>query len=210
MTTSIIANILVVDDDHFVRQSLEEFLTAQGFHVLLAGGGREAFEVVRVSQVDLAILDVHMPEWDGFQVAAKMRQLSPNCKIVLFTRYPSIQGESWAIDQGLYDYLPKSSWYTQLLPTIQRALTGAPREGVQRSPDLAEAAESYLANGRPEMASVALESVARELEFDFKWSAAATSYERAADAYARARGIASEGAKRLRVQADKCRTLASL
>lgn len=202
--------VLVVDDDYYARQGLETLLKLNGFDVLVASGGMEAFRLARDREVDVAVVDVNMPEWDGFQVAAKLRQLTPACRIILFTSQPNTEGDSRALDQGLYEYLPKSTWYTALVPAVEKAMASQPpSRAAARSSDPEELAAAYEEEGKHELAALAHEKVARELEFSSDFQNAAVSYEKAEEAYAKAKGIASLGAERYRLLAEKCRELAT-
>ena len=78
--------ILVAEDNEFNTRHLERLLTRRGHHVQLAGNGREALEALgirspssgvrssRTTDFDLLLLDLHMPELDGFQVIAAIRE----------------------------------------------------------------------------------------------------------------------------------------
>ena len=71
--------VLVVDDNPAVRQLLAAWLRSEGLVVWLAEGGPEAVEVYRrrAGAIDLALLDVNMPAWDGPRTLAALRQLNP-------------------------------------------------------------------------------------------------------------------------------------
>ena len=64
----------MAEDDELSRQVLEQMLIRQGHRVWLAGNGREALTLVEEGGFDLLILDVHMPELDGFQVVQAVRE----------------------------------------------------------------------------------------------------------------------------------------
>jgi CheY-like chemotaxis protein len=67
--------ILVVDDDLQVRRAMEIMLGHSGYRVLLAPSGQEAIERVASSLPDLVLMDVMMPEMDGYQATERIRQL---------------------------------------------------------------------------------------------------------------------------------------
>jgi CheY-like chemotaxis protein len=64
----------VAEDNEFNSQLLEQLLGQRGHNVQLAKNGREAFAAVMSESFDLLLLDVHMPEMDGFQVAVTLRE----------------------------------------------------------------------------------------------------------------------------------------
>ncbi len=67
------AKLLVIDDDPDIRDVLSAFLEAEGFEVITAADGLEGLELIRSENPDLIILDLMMPEVDGFEVCNKLR-----------------------------------------------------------------------------------------------------------------------------------------
>ena len=67
-------HILVVDDNRMNRLQLARGLQLQGHTVALAKNGREALEMVRAESFELVLLDIIMPEMDGYQVLERMKQ----------------------------------------------------------------------------------------------------------------------------------------
>jgi len=187
------STILVMDDELLALESLESFLKQAGYTVVPASSAREAVEQARETPCDAALLDMKMPEMDGFQVAAMLRQLQPGLRVIMFTGYASLETEAHAAQLDFYEYLPKSNWYDLLLPTIERVL--AEPEGrlpKQRPVDLEKAAAQYAAEGKWELAAMALEQAARIAEFTHEWENAATLYSQAFEHMQRARGLSVE------------------
>jgi DNA-binding NtrC family response regulator len=196
------AKILVVDDDLLALESLESYLDQAGYQIAAANSAREAVDLTRDSEFDLALLDMKMPEMDGFQVAAILRHLIPGLRVIIFTGYASLETEARAAQLDFYEYLPKSNWYNLLLPTIERVLSEPERPLPKQRPiDLEEAAAEYLGEGKWELAALALEQAARIAEFTHEWAQAAALYEQAGKHMQRARGL-SVGTQRLRELAE--------
>jgi PAS domain S-box-containing protein len=80
-------NILIVDDEPAVRETLAEMLEAGNHQVLLAEGGQDALQMLRSNRVDLVFTDLAMPEMDGWETAREIRKRWPEIKIVLVTGY---------------------------------------------------------------------------------------------------------------------------
>ena len=76
--------ILVVDDTRNVQVLLSDFLSSQDFEVLSASDGREALEVVHQSNPDLILLDIMMPNMDGYQFITHLRRES-NIPVIMIT-----------------------------------------------------------------------------------------------------------------------------
>jgi DNA-binding NtrC family response regulator len=149
-----------------------------------------------------------MPEMDGFQVAAMLRQMIPDLRVIIFTGYASLETEARAAQLDFYEYLPKSNWYNLLLPTIERVLEEPDRPLPKQRPiDLEEAAAQYLSEGKWELAALALEQAARIAEFTHEWEHAAELYNQAFQHMQRARGL-SVGTQRLRELAECAQRIA--
>lgn len=112
--------ILVVDDQPEIRFLVARGLVAEGHEVLEAGDGREA--VARLTAApDLVVLDVHMPELDGWQVLAEIRRRG-EVPVIMLT---SDQGEGQRIhglDMGADDYLGKPFSIGELLARVRSVL----------------------------------------------------------------------------------------
>jgi DNA-binding NtrC family response regulator len=187
------ATILVVDDDLLVLESLDDFLKQANYNVTTANSAREAIEQARETPYDVAVLDMKMPEMDGFQVAAMLRQLQPSLRVIIFTGYASLEGEARAAQLDFYEYLPKSNWHDLLLPTIELVLDEPERRLPKKRPaDLEKAAQQYLEENKWELAAIAYEEAARIAEFIHEWENAAWLYTQAAENMERARGDSVE------------------
>jgi DNA-binding NtrC family response regulator len=202
------AKILVMDDDLLALESLESYLAQAGYDIVTASSAREAVEQARECACDMAVLDMKMPEIDGFQVASMLRQLIPDLRVVIFTGYASLETEARAAQLDFYDYLPKSNWHNLLLPTIERVLSEPERPLPKQRPiDLEEAASQYLEEGKWELAALALEQAARIAEFTHEWAHAAELYDQASHHMQRARGL-TVGTQRLRELAECAQRIA--
>lgn len=85
--------ILVVDDDELVRPTVSAMLRALNFEVVEAPNGKEALQFVSKANFDLILTDLFMPEFDGFELILKIREVASDTPIVLMTGggtyYPS-------------------------------------------------------------------------------------------------------------------------
>ncbi|MGA2988866.1 MAG: response regulator [Candidatus Korobacteraceae bacterium] len=114
--------ILCVDDEPNGLRIREMLLRSQGYQVLTATSGREGLELFASNPISLVVLDYLMPEMDGGEVAAVMKQLKPEVKILLFSAYidlPAAAGE-WVDSLAVKGTAPE-----QFLQTIQQLLSSA-------------------------------------------------------------------------------------
>jgi DNA-binding NarL/FixJ family response regulator len=112
--------ILIADDNKIVRRALRVLLTK---HVDVevraeADDGRKAIEAALSLRPDLAILDVHMPELNGIEVATILKRRLPDSKTILFTMYSSQVGKGLASAAGVNVILPKEVGVSSFIETV--------------------------------------------------------------------------------------------
>jgi DNA-binding NtrC family response regulator len=81
-------NVLIVDDDPSVAETLELIISRQGHETRVAPSAEEAFVMIATWQPDLAVLDVMLPGISGIEFAKMLRNIDPECEIVLVSGHP--------------------------------------------------------------------------------------------------------------------------
>jgi two-component system response regulator AtoC len=114
--------ILVVDDELFVRELLFEFLTKQGYEVVLAESGEKALEVCKTQPSQVILLDLKMPGMDGIETLKEIKQLNTPALPIIMTGYPTLESSLEALRAGAYDYVLKPFKLNELKSLIERAL----------------------------------------------------------------------------------------
>jgi DNA-binding NtrC family response regulator len=125
--------LLVVDDEPSILDILSRFASKHGFDVVRCHGGRAALETLRHRQADMALVDVRMPDVNGFEVLRQVREVAPECAVVLMTGFAAVDTAVEAIRLGAVDYLSKPIDYERL-----SALFDTVREQTERRRRLAE------------------------------------------------------------------------
>jgi len=113
--------ILVVDDTQNVRVMLSDFLASQDYDVLLAGNGSEAMSAVRVSDPDLILLDIMMPNMDGYQFIKQLRQVS-SLPVIMITARQQEEDIIKGFELGADDYITKPFKMRELLMRIRAVM----------------------------------------------------------------------------------------
>ena len=119
------AKILVVDDSGYMRKLLESRLKANNYQVILAEDGKEAFSKAESEKPDLVLLDVSMPQIDGFQTAEKLRSHASTRSIpIIFVTARGQQEEIFKATKELNAaaYIIKPFRSEILLDEIKKAL----------------------------------------------------------------------------------------
>jgi two-component system, OmpR family, KDP operon response regulator KdpE len=125
------ATILVVDDEPQIRRVLRTTLSAEGYAILEARDGTEAFEKVRNAKPDLILLDMNMPGLDGLQTCREIRSDS-EVPIIMLTVRSAEKDKVRALDAGADDYVVKPFGIQELLARV-RALLRRAAEGQDAS-----------------------------------------------------------------------------
>jgi response regulator RpfG family c-di-GMP phosphodiesterase len=113
--------VLLVDDEEMVVTSIKSFLTLEtNYEVVSFTSPREALEYVKTNKVDLVISDYLMPDMDGIEFLAEVKDIQPEATRVLLTGYADKENAIKAInDVGLYQYIEKP-WENEDLKLIIR------------------------------------------------------------------------------------------
>ncbi|HSB66607.1 MAG TPA: response regulator transcription factor [Anaerolineales bacterium] len=131
MTTQ--PHILVIDDEVQILRALRTILTAKQFKVSVASRGEEGLAMAAAQPPDLVILDLSLPDMDGVEVCARLREWSQVPIIILSVR-ESERDKVVALDKGADDYLTKPFGIEELLARIRVALRhSAQTMGSQKS-----------------------------------------------------------------------------
>jgi DNA-binding response OmpR family regulator len=113
--------ILVVDDEELLVKGIRFNLQNEGYEVITGFNGLEALESARIHTPDLIILDVMMPEMDGFTACARIREFS-NVPIILLTAKADDMDKLMGFDHGADDYLTKPFNILELKARIRALL----------------------------------------------------------------------------------------
>jgi two-component system OmpR family response regulator len=121
--TTLPKRILVVDDDAEIVQLFELYLGMNGFEVLTATSGRQAIGILRTETVDALVLDVRMPDMDGFQVVTAVREMGCTFPICLHTAYDTFEAMAHARTLDVQDVIFKPSPPDVVLAKLRMVLT---------------------------------------------------------------------------------------
>jgi two-component system response regulator MprA len=114
--------VLVVDDDHDVRESLSRALGYAGYEVATAANGVDALRSVARAPVDLIILDVLMPMLDGLGACRSLRDRGDDTPVLVLTARDAVDDRVAGLDAGADDYLVKPFALRELLARVNALL----------------------------------------------------------------------------------------
>jgi DNA-binding response OmpR family regulator len=113
--------ILIIDDDEKLNRLLEEYLSKFGFRIVSATRPEPGILLLNQGEFDLVILDVMLPETDGFEVCREIRKKT-NVPILMLTARGDVSDRIVGLELGADDYLPKPFEPRELLARIQSIL----------------------------------------------------------------------------------------
>lgn len=118
------SHILVVDDEQDLSQMMTELLIGAGFDARTADSGREALAQILADPPDLVLLDVDMPELDGFEVAAMLKSdpVTATIPIIMVSAHDGRAARLIGLESGAEDYLAKPVDPAELLAKIRNLL----------------------------------------------------------------------------------------
>ena len=114
-------NILVVDDDREIVESISIFLSGEGYKAIKAYDGLEALEVLNETEVHLMILDIMMPKLDGIKTLMKLRE-SRNIPVIILSAKSEDHDKIFGLTAGADDYVTKPFNPSELMARVKSQL----------------------------------------------------------------------------------------
>ena len=114
--------VLIVDDDEAIIKSLKSLLESEGYLVETASTGVEALEKTEENVYDLAILDIRLPDIEGTELLAEMREETPRMMKIMFTGHASLDNAIEALNLGADAYLTKPAKPEELIKVVKEKL----------------------------------------------------------------------------------------
>jgi two-component system, OmpR family, KDP operon response regulator KdpE len=114
--------VLIVDDEPAIRRFLRAGLRAQGYQISEAPDGRVALDLFRRETPDVVVLDLGLPDIDGFEIIKQLRERGSSAPIIVLSSRADEIGKVRALDLGADDYVTKPFGVEELLARLRAAL----------------------------------------------------------------------------------------
>ncbi len=114
--------ILVVDDEHTLRESCAAVLRHESYNVTVCGRGQDALELLKHCAFDVVLVDLHMSQADGLSLLRAALGTNHDTIVIVMAGNPSVEASVEALRQGAFDYLPKPFSASHLQVLIGRAV----------------------------------------------------------------------------------------
>ena len=115
-------NILIVDDDANIRETISLILQQEGYSTDTAENGKEAIEKTKTRYFNLALLDIKLPDMEGTKLLTIMHSAQPKMMKIMVTGYPSLENAVEALNLGADSYVMKPIDPEKLLALIEEKL----------------------------------------------------------------------------------------
>jgi len=115
-------SILIVDDDESTGDILTLILNKKGYKTEIARTGREALEKARRRFFNLALLDIRLPDMEGIELIAPLKEIHPDMVMVIVTAYASVDNAVRALNEGASGYITKPLSMDKLLTMVREEL----------------------------------------------------------------------------------------
>ena len=114
--------ILVIDDDSSIRETLDLYLTEEGYDVYTAPTGTDGLNTFTQQSPDVVILDIRLPDVNGFMILEDLREEDENVKVIMITAHHDMESTIKAMKEGAFDYIHKPVDVNELDIAIKKAI----------------------------------------------------------------------------------------
>ncbi|MEG2173203.1 MAG: sigma-54 dependent transcriptional regulator [Desulfovibrionaceae bacterium] len=137
-------SILIVDDDHHLREGFERLLLEEGYQVRVASSGEQGMDMVRAALPDCVIMDVRMPGMDGLAALQAMHGIEARLPVIIMTAYSNTDTAIEATKLGAFDYVLKPFEIPHVLELIAKAVEAGSRMRAQVALDVPDGKDSAV------------------------------------------------------------------
>ncbi len=114
--------ILIIDDEEKLRGLIARIISLEGFEVIEAGDCKSGLKKLEQNTIDVVFCDVKLPDGNGVDLTAVIKEKNPTVEVVLLTAYGNIPDGVQAIKNGAFDYIVKGDDNNKIIPLLHRAI----------------------------------------------------------------------------------------
>ena len=115
-------NVLIIDDEKEIRETLQRMLERRKYRVFTAGDGEEGLKISRERNIDIALVDIVMPNMDGLDFLKQVHHFNPKTEVIMITGESTVERCVKAIEFGASSYLLKPVSVNEILRSITKAM----------------------------------------------------------------------------------------
>jgi len=114
--------ILIIDDDHYIVNLLDNFFTREGYQTHVLTKGKPAIKLLQAGQIDVVLCDIRLPDINGAELLKILRQVAPGVPVVMMTAYAEIRAAVESIKSGAFDYVTKPIYPEEISSIVKKAI----------------------------------------------------------------------------------------
>src|SRR3982751_6274442 len=114
--------VLIIDDEEKLRSLLARLLKLEGYVITEAGNLKAAHKAIEAEEPDVVLCDVKLPDGNGVDLIAEIKQQHPHIEIILLTAYGNIPDGIQAMKNGAFDYITKGDDNSKVVPLLSKAM----------------------------------------------------------------------------------------
>jgi two-component system, NtrC family, response regulator HydG len=114
--------ILIIDDDHYIINLLENYFTREGYQTHVLTKGKPALNLIQSEQIDVVLCDIRLPDIKGTELLKSIRKLAPGMPVIMMTAYAEIHAAVDSIKSGAYDYVAKPIYPEEISSIVKKAI----------------------------------------------------------------------------------------
>ncbi len=115
-------SILIIDDDHYIINLLDNFFRKQGYATQKLTKGKPAIPLLQKKHFDVVLCDIRLPDIDGKELLLYIRKVAPGSAVIMMTAYAEIHAAVDSIKQGAFDYITKPIHPDMINDLIEQAI----------------------------------------------------------------------------------------
>ncbi|EKN71185.1 response regulator transcription factor [Schinkia azotoformans] len=123
-----VKRVLVVDDEHNLREMISSYLQNEGYETVEAVNGNSAVQAIKNDQIDIVLLDIMMPEMDGYEALKEIRSIQKKLPVIMLTAKTDEIDKIVGLEMGADDYITKPFSLRELSARIKAVLRRATNE----------------------------------------------------------------------------------
>jgi DNA-binding response OmpR family regulator len=135
-------NILIIEDEPHIVMGLRDALEFEGFGVISAGKGKDGIQLARAENPDAVILDLMLPDVNGYAVCEELRRISPFMPIIMLTARSQETDKIRGLDSGADDYVTKPFSVNELIARMRAIFRRASRPSA--APEVVEIGQAKV------------------------------------------------------------------
>lgn len=114
--------ILIIDDDHYIVNLLDNFFRREGYQTHLLTKGKPALKMIQSEKIDVVLCDIRLPDINGVDLLKMLRQLAPGVPVIMMTAYAGIRAAVDSIKAGAFDYVAKPILPEEIISIVKKAI----------------------------------------------------------------------------------------